>query len=280
MPRPHLEFIQSQMLAWQPLEKQSGRAGVDRKLLSEDPDSGATSNIFRYPTGWETSGQHTLACDEELYVLDGVLTINDIDYGAGDYAYLPSGFLRQSMTSVNGAAVVTFLEASLMLAASDEPLGDGLIQCVRGNELPWGSAVGSRLDTAEVGFKVLRLDPTNGDRTWLLNIEVADGKAFEINGIETHPCVEETFLLSGDMAMPMGCMRDGAYFWRPPQIPHGPMGTQTGFLGLFRCKEGGPFETEWSEPRGPIDWQAPFSPTLPANLGATLKRNYDLNQPY
>jgi hypothetical protein len=280
MPRPHLEFVQSQMLAWQMLDPRGGRDGVERKLLSEDPDSGATSNIFRYPPGWTTTARQQLACAEELYVLEGALTINDITYGPGDYAYLPSGHLRQSMHSTHGAAVVTFLEATLEVTTGDDLVGDGLISCVRSNELPWGSAVGSRLDTAGVGFKVLRLDPDNGDRTWLLNIEVSNGNAFEINGVERHPCVEETFLLSGDMAMPMGRMRDGAYFWRPSHIPHGPMGTETGFLGLFRCKEGGPFETEWSEADGPIDWAAPFSPIIPAGFAAGLNRDYDRAQRY
>lgn len=258
---------------------QSGRAGVERKLLSEDPNSGATSNIFRYPAGWVTAGKQQLVCAEELYVMAGGLTINDIEYGPGDYAYLPSGYVRQSMHSTNGAAVVTFLEGNLALASGEVPVGDGLILCVRSNELPWGDAVGSKLAAEAVGLKVLRLDP-NGDRTWLLKIEVTDGHAFEINGVERHPCVEETFLLSGDMAMPMGRMRDGAYFWRPPHIPHGPMGTQTGFLGLFRCKEGGAFETEWSKADGPIDWQAPFAPILPAGVAATLDGNYDRNLRY
>ncbi len=278
MPRPHLEFVQSQMLAWRPLEPQSGRAGVERKLLSADPDSGASSNIFRYPAGWQIAAPQRLGCAEELYVLWGDLRINAIDYGPGDYAYLPAGYSRHAMGSVNGAVVVTFLEARLTPATADAPVAAGLIDCVRGNELPWGKAVGSELDTAAVGFKLLRLDPDNGDRTWLLNIDVTPGEAFEINGVERHPCVEETFLLQGDMAMPMGRMRTGAYFWRPPHIPHGPMGTQTGFLGLFRCKEGGPFATEWSEARGPIDWQAPYAPILPA--GMQLNHDYDRGQAY
>ena len=279
MPRPHLEFVQSQMLAWRPLEPQAGRAGVERKLLSADPDSGASSSIFRYPAGWQIAAPQRLGCAEELYVLEGGLRINATDYGPGDYAYLPAGYSRDAMMgSVNGAVVVTFLEARLTPSTADAPVAAGLIECVRSNELPWGKAVGSELDTAAVGFKLLRLDPDNGDRTWLLNIDVTAGEAFEINGVERHPCVEETFLLQGDMAMPMGRMRTGAYFWRPPHIPHGPMGTQTGFLGLFRCKEGGPFATEWSEAPGPIDWQAPYAPILPA--GMQVNHDYDRGQAY
>ena len=55
---------------------------------------------------------------------------------------------------------------------------------------------------------------------------------------ETHPCVEEFFLLEGSLGWPQGMMRPGAYFWRPPVIEHGPGASLTGYLGLFRSREG------------------------------------------
>ncbi len=236
------------------------RPGARRQLLSEDLFSGATSNIIRYPEGWRHDPDQTLACDEELYVVEGCLRVGDTNYEQGTYAYLPQGFNRQGMSSPGGATVITFFEGELEIGEPRQPSGEW-VPHINVSELPWASAGDSRIASAHVGLKVLRL-AANGDRTWLLKIDVADGQPFEINGIETHPCVEETFLLQGDMAMPMGQMEAGAYFWRPPNVPHGPMGTATGFLGLFRCKEGGEFATEWSSTKEPIDWQAPYRPVL------------------
>jgi hypothetical protein len=248
------------MVPWESFGSSSLRPGAERKLLSEDLFSGASSNLIRYPAGWNLQSSQCLACDEELYVVEGALSIGSTRYGAGAYAYLPAGFKRDSMNSPQGATVVTFFEAALALSEGRLPTGDA-VQYLQTADLPWASAGDSRIASGDVGLKVLRLAP-NGDRTWLLSIAVADGKPFEINGIETHPCVEETFLLQGDMAMPMGQMGQGAYFWRPPNVPHGPMGTATGFLGLFRCKEGGAFATEWANSDAPIDWQAPYRPVL------------------
>ena len=262
MPRPHTEFIQSQTIPWEQLPDSSPRAGAMRRLLSRDPASGATSNVLRCPPGWHYDGAHRLGCAEEFFVLDGNLVINGVAYGRGDYAYLPAGFERSDMSSA-GAEAIVYWEGQLELAAADatQP-SDTAIECLQSDALAWSSPTDSSLSVEQVGLKILR-QAANGDRTWLLKIDLLDGRPFEINGVETHPTVEETYLISGDMAMPMGQMQEGAYFWRPPYVRHGPMGTATGFLGLFRCKEGGAFATEWSAADQAIDWDAPYRPILP-----------------
>jgi hypothetical protein len=54
----------------------------------------------------------------------------------------------------------------------------------------------------------------------------------------THPCVEETFVLSGKLTRPFGKVNKGAYFWRPEAKPHGPFGTREGGFCLARFKYG------------------------------------------
>ena len=124
----------------------------------------------------------------------------------------------------------------------------------------------------------LRKDPDTGDTTWLLDVDET-GMGDEVNRLETHPVVEEVFVLSGEMHMPMGVLKQGAYFWRPPNIPHGPVGTKTGALGIFRCK-GGPLTTEWSEESYPVTWNAPYDPILPDEKWAELSDSYDQSLPY
>ena len=75
--------------------------------------------------------------------------------------------------------------------------------------------------------------------------------------LETHPHVEELFLLDGEISMPQGLLKRGAYFWRPGGIQHGPIGTRAGCTCFFRCKEG-PFSTDWTSHTETIVWDAPY----------------------
>ena len=62
MSRPHIEFIQSQRLPWEPFVP---RPGVTMKRLSEDTGTGALSAILRYPPGW-SAPPASLRTDEEF----------------------------------------------------------------------------------------------------------------------------------------------------------------------------------------------------------------------
>jgi hypothetical protein len=46
-----------------------------------------------------------------------------------------------------------------------------------------------------------------------------------------------------------GEMTPGAYFWRPPYVPHGPLCTRNGAMYFFRTK-GGDFDTTYEEVPG------------------------------
>ena len=283
MPRPHLEFIQTQTVPWTSLGADSPRPGARLKTLSTDPESKACTTIISYPRGWSAAEPQYLTSDEELYVLDGSMSVNSTHCHAGDYAYLPAGYPRTEMGSSSGGAVLTFFKGAPDVVAGDAPQGTydatRLIERLRSTEMEWQSATESRVAGSGVGLKVLRLDPDNGERTWILKVDLEGSRPFEINGVERHPCVEETFLLEGDMSMPMGAMHTGAYFWRPPNIDHGPMGSRKGFFAFFRSKEGR-FETQWSKATGPIDWDAPFEPTVPDDMRQYVSSDYERSQPY
>jgi hypothetical protein len=271
MPREHTEFVQAQMLPW--LDDHALLPGgcVKTKLLSEDPDSGARTSILRYPAGHASDVSYGLACDEEMYVLDGSMRIGEFEYMAGDYACLPAGYGRELQVSSSGCDVLSYHEAA------PDPCAPGsiafqpgkLIERIRTAETDWGAPSDETVAAIGAGRILLRTDPESGDLTWLLRFSPTGGKKFEINAVETHPCVEEVFLLGGEIALREGVLRTGAYFWRPPHIPHGPMGTREGFVGIFRAKEG-EFTTEWSEPDGEIPWDADYDPVLPDSTRAAL----------
>ncbi|MEJ2534336.1 MAG: hypothetical protein P8008_02410 [Gammaproteobacteria bacterium] len=131
--------------------------------------------------------------------------------------------------------------------------------------MAWGGATEPVVAGPRVGRKQLRPDSALGERTWILSMTGSEAEPVEVNGVERHPCVEEMYLLAGDFQMPSGLMRPGAYFWRPPMIPHGPMGTKTGFVALFRAREGG-FRTHWSDRGAAVPWGAAYNPVLPAGM--------------
>ncbi len=262
MPRPHTEFLKTAAMPWQEVPARWPRAGCRIKMLSADAESGACSVLILYPRSWSLDGDRVPSCDEELFVIDGDLVIGERCYGEGAYAYLPAGYPRETMRSDGGAVVLTFFEGAPVAAASRDYDRSQLIEMLDTNAMDWADPSDATLDRGRVRRKVLKHVAPDGGRTWLLKIDTADGRPFEINGIERHPCVEEMLLLEGDMAMTCGTMRAGDYFWRPPMIPHGPMGTRGGFFALFRAKEGR-FSTEWSAPDVPISWDAPYRPILP-----------------
>jgi len=274
MPRPHIEFIQTQSLPWREMKSGAPRPGASAKILSADTDGGAFSAILRYPTGWRAAQQGACFLDEELYVLNGTLKIDGLAYDAGDYAYLPAGHRRGTMECAARADVLTFFDAPA--PAPRDP-----ILRLASSAMAWSTPTDPVVAaTAKApGRKLLREDRATGERTWLLKMG-ADNPAATTHGrIETHPVAEETFLLEGEIAMPCGVLRPGAYFWRPPGIAHGPTGIRRDLTAFFRCR-GGPLMTAWSDEKQPIAWDAPYAPMLPETVKASAFAPYDFAQKY
>lgn len=285
MARPHLEFVQAQALPWRLLGPEASRPGAEAKPLSFDPETRAVSVILRYPPGWSLARSHHLDSDEELFVLAGALVINDEEYGIGDYAYLPAGFPRAGMFSPKGADVLTFYEGPHRNGAGSSAANAfdarRLIRRKATRKMPWeGPRDPIIAATASAPRRrSLRDDPETGEQTWILAMNADDPAAMTHGRTETHPVVEESFLLEGEISMHCGVMRPGAYFWRPPGIAHGPVGTRAGFTAFFRTK-GGPLSTKWSDESLRIDWEAPYRPTLPPAVAQSLIAEYDGEAPY
>lgn len=262
MARPYIEFIQSQWLSWQRGRYDSFRPGVETKILSRDDETGAASLLQRYPRGWSQRGKLALSADEELFVVQGELRINDVVYGPHTFAYLPAGYTREGAASSQGAVVLSFFEGEpgLQDAGSEGFDHERLVTFVDGMDGPWGGVTNPKFPPGR-GRKMLRVDPYTQDETWLL------GTMPLRNGLEPeiHPTVEEMYLLAGEVAGNLGTMRPGAYFWRPKEVPHGPYGTRTGNLYFFRTK-GGALSTTYGAAQESFDWDPDYVPVLPPEL--------------
>jgi hypothetical protein len=266
MSRPHVEFIQSQILPFRQGLYGGGRPHVMVRTLSIDDQDGSSSTMVRYPAGWDAGAAHVLNADEELFVLEGALELNGRSYGKHAYAHLPAGYLRTSFSSPGGAVVLTFFSAEPSAQASDKSVEDfdsrRLVEHIDTRAMPGQTGKRKHMnsgdwDTSGTINKTLYTDPDSGEVTWLIGMM----PYWSTPGAEIHPVVEEEFAILGDLCFPMGVMRDGGYFWRPPGVQHGPFASWGGALHLCRCK-GGPFGTEWVE-TDPPDWQPAYQPILP-----------------
>ena len=268
MGRPHTEFIQSQVLPWRKGLYGGARADVHHKTLSIDKESTASSLLIRYPPGWKRVRSEYLLADEEFYVLDGALSINGLDYPKDTYAHLPAGYARRRAQSKDGAVVLTFYSETpkAVIGAPGNVLADEARLVERHNiyEAGWGDQTWLRgikdFNQQSTAVQLLREDPYTEERTWLLGV----GAFWEGGNVEIHPVVEESYMLSGSMVGAFGARRAGGYFWRPPGIEHGPLGSPMGCMIFFRCL-GGPLDTEFLD-KGTFSWTPPYRPALPSEL--------------
>ncbi len=280
--RPHIEFIQSQVLPFAKGLYGGARPDVDVRILSIDDEGGDASTMIRYPRAWRRGESEYLTADEELLVLEGEIDINGITYRKQDYAHLPKGYLRTSQFSSKGAVVLTFFSSEPQAVASDTPSNTfdraRLVEHINTRTHETMTAVATKMktpgwDASGTFHKTLFEDPYTGERTWIIGMM----PHWQTNLCEIHPVVEEEFAISGDLCFPMGVFRDGAYFWRPPGIQHGPFGTWGGAVHLVRCK-GGPFATEWVDSDGP-NWYPDYDPILPADYQKYVDRNTNRREP-
>ncbi len=280
MARAHLEFIQAQVLPWITLPETAARPGVGCKVLSKDADSGAVSVLLQYPAGFAIDGAHYLDNDEEFFVLDGAIEIGERTYGPHAYAYLPNGYPRDGMRAPDGATVLTFFEGphQNVFGKTADYDQSRLVEHIDVAGSEWGDGVDPKVVGAGLSKLLLRLDKKTGERTWVLKMGATD-PSIAAAPLETHPHVEELFLLDGAISMPQGVLRRGAYFWRPGGIQHGPIGTKPGCTCFFRCKEG-PFSTDWTDKAETIVWDAPYRPTLPDALAQYGGEEYGGKEPY
>jgi hypothetical protein len=260
MPRPHIEFVQQQDLSFEATPD-----GLEEKSLSRDTETGASSSLVKFSPGWRRAGPIHYLADDEFYVLSGDLTISGTTYTEHCYGFLPGGYTQPGAHSDSGALIVRFLSAGAGPVPGEAPPGAlderRVVLGLNLFEQPWTGNFHPQFPLG-AGRKWLRRDLVTADETWILGtLPLRNGRR-----PEKHPVVEEMYLISGELIGPQGVMRPGAYFWRPPEAWHGPYGSKTGCLMLFRTV-GGPLSTVYTEEEQDFEWNpAGYRPILPPEL--------------
>jgi len=266
MPRPHCMFIQAQDVPWARGGEGASDAwsGLDVKVLSRDPASGACTAIVRYPAGWHRSGPRYLTCHEEMLVLDGMVEINGVEHPPYAYTHLPAGFARTSFSTPRGAVVLTMLSAAPEEKPGEAPDGlydekllVGKIDPAQDGLEGWTENPYTRY-LMGTGVRPLREDPYTGEISILY-------AALPFRYMEkqwTQPTVQEMFVLSGEYAInDVGVMCPGSYAWWEPGTLHGPYGSHTGFMMFIRTV-GGNLANTFGQDGIPVDYDAPYRPVV------------------
>ncbi len=264
MTRPFIEFLQSQLLDWQDGLYGGGFTGVRSRILSLDEETGASSTLVEFPPGFDQAEPFHLRVDQEMFVLAGELQVDGHHHRRYTYAHLPAGYDHTRVRSDTGAVAMIFYSGEPRVHDGTAPGGmydeTRAVEFLNAFDGDWGGNF-HPLFPAGAGRKFLRRDPHDGEETWVLGtMPLRWGQRRE-----KHPVVEEMFLLSGELIGHRGRMHAGAYFWRPPEEWHGPFGSPTGNLMLFRTK-GGPLSTVYDDNLIPFDWDQPYDPILPDDL--------------
>ena len=268
MAREHIEFIQSQNVAWEPAAAHGLQRPARVKRLSHDAASGAFTALVEYPPGATLATPLRRAGSEEWFVLHGEITLNGHWLGRHHYAYLPAGTGVTRLAAPAGAVVLAYCNGGFedLPATGSEraPEADPALY-LDAYSMPWDASVlDPKVSHLRLSRKILRAAADGSCRTYMLaglpHGRPVDGRV----GLETHPHDEEMFLVSGDLSGPQGVMHPGAYFYRPQGIEHGPHFSDLGFLMFMRNPGTNSIQTQWTSALYTLPQEPPYRPVLPA----------------
>lgn len=234
MARSHIEFVNQERLKWQSRPIPSGDVPIHFRTFSVDYETGAFTRLGRPPT--EETATLRAPTTQELFVLEGRLTVGKYELGQYEYLRLPGG---ESHGPVSGTESCRFLWTSdSALDESGEHDGPRFWEAEESNPthidpstMDWERA---DLPGPEPGLflKPFYEDPESGATTTFVKADWDDPRQ------KHHDCAEEVYVVDGAIRLgERGVLQAGDYVWRPPYIRHGgPERVESApFLGLIRC---------------------------------------------
>lgn len=212
--------------------------GIRGKQLAGDPQTRRTSNRIDLPPDWAGTSGGAPGRSTEIFVLEGSLTLADIELPPGGYAFLPAGSLGFNMKSEPGARILYFVNDTDPESIIRSPI------IIDTNLLGWEPTTTSGVTTKE-----MRKDPGNGAATWLLHIDAGVSVPWQ-----SSTTLREGYLMRGHYQH-SECVNgevltwtymEGGYFYRPADaVNGGPLsGGETDSVWFLRETDGGTHEIE------------------------------------
>jgi len=245
--RGFVGFINQQDLPWEEFRVKGVASGLKAKPLSRDGKSGAVSLLLSYPPGWRSRADSNYhSGDEEIFVLEGDLTIGGRTLTDRCYSFIPAGVTHGPVSSRNGCLALTFFDQEPDVIASKESKPgarpDRAVEYKNYFDEPWAlsDARAKSKTPPPLLMKVLRRDEQTGARTWIAGVLSGHPNS----AWETRPTWEEGYLLEGEYRLAeclngkskAGVYTPGSYFFRPAGLPYvGPDAGANGYaVWVFR----------------------------------------------
>lgn len=251
--RGHIEFIQQQSMPWVELSRPP-LSGMMGKVMSEASDGSGT-----YLIALASNQTFPLSvpdrCTVQLITLAGRPSVDGQEIPELTYVRVASGDTLE-LTSDGKAVGLVFVD--FVEWAGVESKGP-----VNLDDVPW-RAERDEWFAAGAARKNIWTEPTTGEELFLLGTMPLRWN----DRAQVHPVVEEVFVLAGELIGEHGVLTEGAYFWRPPGVWHGPFGQRRGTLMVIRTP-GGPFTKEYSQAALEVDRSLNYQPVLPPELAET-----------
>jgi hypothetical protein len=218
MTRGHVELAHAPQIREEALPASGWPSGAVVRILSRDEDTGAFSAVLRLPPGYRRHAGH-LSTESELLLLEGSLRIGGEVRGSDQEAWSTEGGATLLFCARGGSPDLRpgpGSEAAESPVRHDTERMDWMVSPVPGP--PEGMVL-----------KILRHVEATGEMTALCS----SVPSYDYPMLEFHDCVEEIYLIEGDIWLGnSGLMTGGSYLWRPPFVTHGPFFSQTGALML------------------------------------------------
>ena len=242
MARPQTENLNAFDVEPVPWTPEGLPAGIGIRVLNEDDENGAVSAVLEFPAGWSWEGPGYCAASQEFFVLDGALRVGRHMLENGGFCYYPPGVLQGGWEAAAGCQLFAiFKDRPVFTAASESLEGartDQTVEYLDSWAMDWIDPLTTSEPTEEfrpgLFVKVLRRDPETLVSTHLAGLM----PGWYAEGIEVHPVREESIVISGDVNIgmvggePGYTVAVGGFYSRPAGIPHGPLSSKNGNVGL------------------------------------------------
>lgn len=237
MAREHIEFVNIHEMEWQPVSVPGFSGELTQKLLSADKESGASTSLLYIPSGSTYEGGAYNATLEAL-LLEGEVQVNATEVSGLTHLFIEDHTNLDPMNFENPCTLLWMTEGELHLADKKAASIDKSIVITKTAEKPWQGTITPGFPTGAMR-KSLYDNPETGASSWLLGVL----PQFHDDRYEIHPVMEEAFQIHGELGTSRGDFKQGSYFWRPAEIPHGDFNTEWGCLTFFRTD--GPLKTTY-----------------------------------
>ncbi len=250
--RPGFVYIEStETVAWQRFIVPGMPGGMMAKYLSRDEKRGGLALLSYLPIRWQHDERGYHNSDEEIFLLEGDLTIGDQKLSRYSYTFIPAGVAHGPVSTRQGAVFIRWFNKTPDFIVSRNDMSgaraDASVRDWNYYNVPWDSinfpVYRKGPPIPGVRLKLLRDDPDTGEMTW---ITFGSGRRRGGSLWEVHPTFEEYFLVElSDERVVGECLSEGptalrykerGYWWRPAGIGHiGPMAASSGYaLSIVR----------------------------------------------